>query len=99
MFPGDPSSESDNYRGYSRSGNKIYLTSRLWNSDGSFNLYQMVETMIHETTHKVMGEYGHSLAFRESYWRQTENYFNYYTNFSDVYMTGEAERERSRARY
>jgi hypothetical protein len=67
--------DEGSYRGYSRSGNRMYLTSALY--DGNFlNEAQAVNTIIHETTHKVwVGSSNHPSGFHESVTRNTANYY------------------------
>jgi len=64
------------YRGYSRNGNRMYLTSALFNGD-TLNELQAVTTTIHEITHKVwVGDSSnHPAGFYESVNRNVANYY------------------------
>jgi len=64
------------YRGYSRSGNRIYLTSALWEKNGELNIFQATDTIIHEVAHKVLpGTSNHPKYFTDYRIKQTQNYF------------------------
>ena len=65
------------YFGYSRSRNRLGITTKNWLNNGQVWRYQIVNVMIHEVYHKIWGgkaDY-HPKEFMQYVWDQTQNYF------------------------